>query len=94
MSLLNRTVDEETQIYKEKQKEACLNLILRDELNRLREEYKRGQSVLPLNENLKDLTKLYEHIQSIRIMDPIKEQLDLVKQYNQNIMNEQEKQIS
>ena len=93
LSLLNRTVDEETQIYKEKQKEACLNLILRDELNQLREEYKRRQRVLPLNENLSDLTKLYEHIQSICIMDPIKQQLGLLKQYNQNVMNEQEKQI-
>jgi hypothetical protein len=70
-----------------------LNPKLSDRLRRFNEEYKQKRNDSISNGNSIDLSAIYQLIEKISGMDSIKKQIDVVKQFRQEYMKNQEKEI-
>jgi hypothetical protein len=91
LSFLKQMIEEEHQLC-EKKSTKCLNSKLLKNLNELKEEYEQQQRISRSNKNSISLTSIYELIQVVNEMEPIKEQMHVIEQYQQKYMSKQETQ--
>jgi GTP-binding protein EngB required for normal cell division len=70
-----------------------LNPKLSDRLRRFNEEYKQKRNDSISNGNSIDLSAIYQLIEKISGMDSIKKQIDVIKEFRQEYMKNQEKEI-
>jgi GTP-binding protein EngB required for normal cell division len=92
LSFLDQMIKEENQICDEKGTD-CLNSILHKKLNQLKDEYKQRMNTIMSRKNPINLASIYEMIQRVSEIDLIREQLHVIKQYHQEYISEQEKQL-